>query len=233
VSTTLTQRITALPLWEIRRLTKEDGEREYFTPTGPAFSVTTILSGSQVDSSIEEWRESVGYERADALRDAAAYRGTKHHDAIEKFLVDRQEPPFSFLHTPYWNSSRPFLDTIETVLLSEATVWHPEGYAGSLDCLAYLVDDDLQPTLLDWKTADSVRNAKKMYEYSMQVAAYTYAANHVYRDSGLDIQRAKIVVAIPDSNPQIKTIPRDELDQLYLHFLARKERFTYARSSKR
>lgn len=233
MSITLTQRLTALPRWEIQRLDGVNGERKYLAPTGPSFSVTTILSGSQVDTSIEEWRESVGYERADVIRDAAAYRGTAHHGLIEQFLIDRQEPPFHFLHTPYWNSTRAFLNTVEQPILTEGAVWHPDGYAGSLDCLAYLVDDDLQPTLLDWKTADSIRNAKKIYEYSLQVAAYAHAANYVYRDTGLDIHQAKIVVAIPDSNPQIKTIPKCELDQLYLHFLARKERFTYFRSSKR
>jgi hypothetical protein len=90
-------------------------------------------------------------------------------------------------------------------------------------------DDGDQPTLLDWKTADKIRNPAKMYEYSLQVAAYTAAANYVYKPQGLNITRALIVVAIPDEAPQIEELCPRKLTQYMQHFEARIKRFTRAR----
>lgn len=228
----LTDRIPVLPRYEPVR--SHDGEeRAYTTPVGALPSVTTILSGSRDNTGLQLWRESVGEERADFISSLACHRGTRHHEAIERFLTDGTEPEFNFLQTPYWKSSRKFLDSVEHTLLLEGAVWHPDGFAGTLDAIAYLSDDDNQPTLLDWKTADSERKPDKLYEYSLQCAAYVTAANHVYANQGLHITRAKIVVAIADSSAQIETIEADALKQLYRHFLARVQRYTFARSRKR
>lgn len=222
-------RLDRLPRFEPVR-THEDGERLYATPFGQAHSVTTILSGSRDNSGLEEWRESVGIERADFISSFACFRGNQHHLNIERWLTDGTEPPFSFATAPYWKSTRAFLDTIELTMLLEGAVWHPDGYAGTLDAICYLAEDGAQPTLLDWKTADTPRKPDKLYDYSVQCAAYVAAANHVYADYGLNITQAKIVVAIADSTPQIETLDADALQQLYRHFLARKQRFTHARS---
>ena len=117
-------------------------------------------------------------------------------------------------------------------LLLEGAVWHPDGFAGTLDAICYLTEDGDQPTLCDWKTADSPRKPDKIYEYSLQCAAYTAAANYVYGHMGLNITQAKIVVAIADSAPQIETLDARALEQLYKHFLARLQRFTFARGRK-
>lgn len=195
--------------------------------------MTTILSGSRDNSRLDEWRESVGEQRADFISSLACHRGTKHHEAIERFLLDGTEPPFDFLNTPYWKSTRSFLATVERPLLLEGAIWHPDGFAGSLDCLAYLPEDDSQPTLLDWKTADSPRKPDKLYEYSLQLAAYVAGANYVYSRHGLRVKKAKLVVAIADQAPQIEEYDSNTLDQLYKHFQARMQRFTYSRSTRR
>ena len=230
--TELVERIPFLPRYEPVR-THQDDERLYQTPVGLCPSVTTVLSGSRDNSGLEAWRDAVGAERADFICSLASHRGTKHHEAVERFLIDGTEPGFCFLQTPYWESTRPFLDTVVTPLLMEGAVWHPEGYAGTLDCVAYLSEDGLQPTLLDWKTADSPRKPDKIYEYSLQCAAYVKAVNYVYGHLGLKIEQAKIVIAIADQLPQIETLDSKALSQLYKHFLARLKRFTYARKRRR
>jgi len=229
----LAERIRALPRYEPVRQFNEAGEREYITPCGIAAGVTTVLSGSRDNSGLDMWRESVGIERADEILKIACFRGTGHHENIERFLTDGIEPPFDFLQTPYWKSTRSFLQRIDKAVLLEGAVWHPDGYAGTLDCIAYLPEDGLQPTLLDWKTADTPRKPNKLYDYSLQCAAYVTAANHVYGHMGLAIERAIILVALPDESPQIVEIDADGLSQYYQHFLARLQRFTFERRSKR
>jgi genome maintenance exonuclease 1 len=228
----LTERFRLLPRYEPVR-SHVDGERAYSTPLGYMPSVTTVLSGSRDNSGLEEWRESIGIERADEILKVACFRGTGHHENIERFLTDGSEPPFNLLLTPYWKSTRSFLERVERPVLLEGAIWHPDGFAGTLDCIAYLPEDGLQPTLLDWKTADTPRKPNKMYDYSLQCAAYVAAANHVYGHMGLAIERAAIVVALPDQEPQIVEIDSDGLAQYYQHFLARVQRFTFARRGKK
>jgi hypothetical protein len=221
-------RIRGLPKYEPVR-SHANGDRTYATPLGSCSSVTTILSNTRDSSGLEQWRESVGEARADFICSLAAFRGTRHHDHVERFLTDGTEPAFDFLNTPYWNSSRDFLRRIDKPLVMEGAIYHPLRYAGTFDCIAYMDDDGDQPTLLDWKTADKIRNPAKMYEYSLQVAAYTAAANYVYKPQGLNITRALIVVAIPDEAPQIEELSPRKLTQYMQHFEARTKRFTRAR----
>lgn len=221
--------IRALPKFEPVR-SHANGERSYSTPLGPCSSVTTILSSTRDNTGLQQWRESVGAARADFISNLASFRGTRHHDAIERFLLDGTEPCFDFLNTPYWKSTRSFLNRIRRNLVCEGAIYHPLRYAGTFDCIAYLDDDGDQPSLLDWKTADKVRNPAKIYEYALQVAAYTAAANYVYKPQGLNITHALIVVAIPDEAPQIEELSTKQLQQYMKHFEARLKRFTRSRA---
>ena len=224
-----TDLIRGLPKYEPIR-SHHEGERSYSTPIGECRSVTTILSATRDDSGLQAWRESVGEAKADFICNLASFRGTRHHDYVERFLMDGTEPEFDFLNTPYWKSTRDFLRRVRKPLVSEGAIYHPLRYAGTFDCIAYLDDDGDQPSLLDWKTADKLRNPAKMYEYSLQVAAYVAASNYVYKTHGLDIKRALIVVAIPDEKPQIEELSPRKLTQYMQHFEARLRRFTRARA---
>jgi hypothetical protein len=225
------QRILALPKYEPVR--KEvDGERTYITPIGDAKSVTTILSGSRDQTSLEEWRENVGEERANFIRDFACFRGNNHHNHIEQYLLTGVKPELDWIAESYWKSTRDFLSTVDHTLVTEGAIWHPLGYAGTFDCVAYLEDDTDQPSLLDWKTADKYLKPDKMYDYCLQASAYVKAINYVYGSAGIQIRRAKVVVAVQASLPQIEELDEEALDQYFLHFQARLERFTFARSKR-
>lgn len=225
LSTTPDVQIPFLPKYEAVRATGTDGLRHYDTPVGRVPSVTTILSNSRDNSAIEQWRESIGEQRANEITEAACWRGDKHHLNIEHYFGTGKIPRLNMVTAGYWKSSFDFLQQVRHPLVCEGAIWHPKRYAGAFDCLAYLDDDTDMPTLLDWKTADAIRKPDKMYDYAVQVAAYRAAANWVYAKQGLMIRRAVIVVAIRNSPPQIEWVEEDALDQLFQHFLARLERF--------
>jgi genome maintenance exonuclease 1 len=225
---TLLSKVRPLPKYEPIRITNpETGERIYTTPLGPAGSVTTILKETSDQSGIEEWREWVGEEKADLICRLASARGTATHLNIENYLLEGIEPKFCFHSTPFWNSIRPVIEPIKKAALLEGQVWHPEGYAGQLDALVYFEDDKEQPTLADWKTAEKPCNALKLYNYKLQVGAYWAAANYVYKDHGLDIQRAVIAIALPSQDAQLVWLDKDELEQCFLHFQARVQRYIF------
>lgn len=221
--------IRALPLYEIVRHDSDTGPREYSTPAGRVPSVTSILDRTKDRRALDEWRESIGSKRADAIRDLACARGTAMHHAIEHYLQTHQPPAFSYLVTPYWKSISHILPEIDSTLLMEAPVWHEDGYAGSVDWLGYFKDSGPQPELADWKSADKPANAQKIYTYSLQLAAYVAALNYVYRPQGLNITRARLYIAMPCRAPQVEIFEADALKQLFRHFQARLQRFTFPR----
>lgn len=222
--------IRGLPVYALVRHDTTEGPREYSTPAGCFPSVTTVLDGTRDQRGLQEWREAIGATRADQIRDTARARGTALHQAIETFTETGTPPAFSFLLTPYWKSVSPFLSSMERALLIEASVWHPEGFAGSIDWLGYFKDSGPQPELADWKTADKPLKPIKIYEYSLQLAAYVAALNHVYKPQNLNITRARLVVAFPCRPAHVELFEEDALKQLFQHFRARLQRFTYART---
>ena len=229
------RRLTFLPKYEPNRV-EIDGERHYNTPDGLASGVTTILSGTRDNSGLEDWVRWKGQEEADAIRDTAAWRGNKIHGYVEDYLDnDHTEPEItSWFVKSYWKSMRLFLPRIKQDILGEGAIWHPapSAFGGTFDRIAYLEDDGAQPSLLDWKTANNPIKPDKQYEYSLQAAAYVAGANHVYARLGLNITRALIVVALPCRQPQVIELGAAELFQLFRHFEARLQRFTYKRSRK-
>lgn len=214
-----------LPHYEACRV-NENGQRLYETPEGKFYSVTTLLSGSKDMSAITEWRESIGERAADQILKIACARGDATHLNVENLLLHGEEPKLNLLTAPYWKSIRPWLDNVAKPLLIEGAVWHPSGYAGTLDCIATLKEDPTKALLLDWKTSDARKKKDRLYDYSLQCAAYVKAANYVYANLGLNIETAKIVIAVADDTVQVETLDKDALDQLFVHFKARMSRFT-------
>lgn len=217
-------KVLALPRYELIRQTDENGERVYKNPLGTFRSVTSILGATSDNSGLEDWRERVGEEAADLICKLAARRGTLTHDHAEQFLLTGAEPKFDFASAPFWKSIKPFLKKVEKVGILEASVWHPDRFAGALDGIVWLDKTKTQPLLVDWKTANKAINSIKEYNYKLQVSAYRQAANYVYKTQGLNISEALIVVALPDMQCQIISIGSDELDQCYSHFRARCDR---------
>ena len=217
--------ISFLPRYEPIRSTSSDGIRTYKSPIGNVPSVTTVLSGSRDNSGLAAWKDAIGEEKAEKIVSRACFRGDMHHDNLQNYLEKGIQPTLNMISTKYWKSSINFYKQIHRTLICEGQVWHPAGYSGAFDCLAYLSPEDKQPSLIDHKTADKPKKPDALYDYKLQAAAYVAGCNYVYKDYGLDIQNAYIVVAVANSPAQIETLDRETLDQLYFHFIARLERF--------
>ena len=214
-----------LPRYEAIRV-EDDGKRVYETPQGRFPSVTTVLSKTGNKLEILKWRESIGDKKADEILRVACARGDGTHLNAEHWLKTREEPKLNLMTRRYWRSMRPFLDQVDRPLLIEGAVWHKDGYAGTLDCLATLTEFGDEPILCDWKTADRPKTRDRLYDYSLQCAAYVKAANYVYANLGIKIRQAKIVIAIAEHPCQVETLNENALAQLYIHFKARLKRFT-------
>ncbi len=220
-------RVENIPKYESVR-TQQDGNRFYDTPLGYMPSVTTVLRN---DKKFEGWRKWAGEKKANSILQMASARGTWTHDASEQFLLTGELPRHHHVYQPWFNSMKPFLDIIDHTLLTEGALWNADRYAGACDCIGYLSANnplvkDVDPNqawLIDFKTANKPIGGSKLYDYELQISAYIKAANYVYQQQGLVIRQGLIACAVPDYAVQIFTIGRDDINQLYAHFIERLE----------
>ena len=184
---------------------REHGKQYYVDNKGNRFpSVTTILSATKPQAERDRlnlWKSRVGTEEATRISTTASRRGTQTHKQIERYLLG-ENPVCSDASRPYWESVKPVLEEIDTVRLVEGSVFHYNmGYSGKVDCVASYKGI---PCVCEWKTADKPKGSiERLYEHPLQLTAYLGAANEYYRDYGIQLNHALLVVAIPEREAEV------------------------------
>jgi len=212
---------------ELEQVNTPEG-RYYRDSAGERYeSVTTILHETFVPTpGLRRWMSNATVEQkedAEKKKIAGGIRGTALHGMVENFFDHGVEGV-----GPYWRSIRNFLNVIEHVHLKEFRVAHRTlKYAGTLDMLA---DIDGEPTLIDWKTADKFKLPQYMDDYYQQVSAYIAALRH---EDGDVIEQALVVVARPDTWPQIVRLDGQRLRESFVEFEKRVLKFQKAQKKRR
>lgn len=128
------------------------------------------------------------------LRDEAMDIGSQVHYLIEQYLLgnpyedlinEKTKLPFeAFLQ---WQKVRNF-----ELVKAEHAVWSKKGYAGTLDCVAYL---DGKLYVIDFKTSSAIYP-----EYLLQVASYwkAYEENSGQKIKGIGILRLDKATGMPE-----------------------------------
>lgn len=186
----------------------ESGARYYQTPLGKLPSVTTILDKTANKPDLREWVKQVGQSEAQRRTLEAVARGRSFHREMEEFLTVGQPGSSTF-----FRSVQPFLSRVDAVALVEGTVWHRDGFAGTVDCVAY-VDGVL--SVIDWKTTSRKKASDAIGDERLQVAAYRAAVQALY---GVEVTQGFLVFALPDQ--QAHVVALDDLDSRYQAFLLR------------
>ena len=188
--------------FELESITTESG-RIYKTPGGKSYpSITTVLS-SYNKKAIYEWRQRVGEEEANRISRAASGRGTRLHNAVEKYLFNEMTelkrksimPDALPLYTQLENILKVKIGDIygiEQPLYSDRL-----GIAGRCDCIA---EWEGVLSIVDWKTAKDYKQKNHIQNYFMQGAAY---AEMFEERTGRPIEQVVIAIANDNMNPQI------------------------------
>ncbi len=178
-------------------------------------SVTTVLSGtSDNKDGIEKWRKRIGDNEADRIMIQSTEIGTAVHEAIEKFLGNKD-----------WDH---FQDTSDQIMARKMTskfvdlglnkisqVWGLEVglildnlYAGTADCVGTY--DDV-PSLIDFKTARRIKKREWIEDYFLQGCAYANAHNVMF-----DTDIKQIVILMVDRDLIFKEfiVGKDEFKEL-------------------
>lgn len=181
-----------MKLEPLKVLLEEIGDKRYYSFDGKVYpSVTTVLAETKPErdrKGLDMWRRQVGYEEAERISAESRTWGKALHSAIEQYILDSTTSDIEgFDRWREWFDSQDF-DRVP--LLLESPVYHPDGYAGTLDCL---LNNDGEVILLDWKTSKKPKDPRHITDYRLQCAAYASAVEHVY---GVPVARG-VVVIIP------------------------------------
>lgn len=156
------------------------GQRFYETPVGLVPSVTTVLGIIDKGKAFKNWLIKQSQEEVDKVNEEACDLGTRVHEHIEHWIKCKIEGlRFNRIILPdeapcmgaFWKWEK---EHRVHYVKSEMFIYHPEGWAGTLDIIAY-VDDKL--SLIDIKTS------KGFYDtMELQLAAYSMGYEYIEKE---------------------------------------------------
>jgi genome maintenance exonuclease 1 len=171
-------------LYEYPKLKRVDlnGQRLYDTGKAKVPSVTTILGRMKDMTGINKWRDRIGHEEAQRILTEAGNLGTATHKQIEKFIFNEERKVGGNLI--YQIASKladviinEGLCNINEIWGSEVSLYSPELYAGTTDCVGVWNSKD---AIIDFKTSRSVKKREWIDDYFLQGVAYAMAHNELF-----------------------------------------------------
>lgn len=180
-----------------------DSGRTYKTPDGKKYpSITTILS-SYNKKALFEWRRKVGEQEANRVARLASSRGTKLHNAVEKYLLNEMSELKMKSMMPdtkeLFFKLKPFLDQhVGSIYGIEQPLYsHRLKVAGRCDCIA---EWENELAIVDWKTSTNPKSKEKIENYFMQAAAYSEMFEEITKRP---INKIVIAIAVEGGDPQL------------------------------
>ena len=197
----------------------ETGTRVYEINNSRLPSVTTILSATKNQEFLKKWKDRVGEENAERIKNHSGKRGTSMHKFLEHHISGTGYDDL----TPIGQEAKPMaqkivevgLAPVEEVYGSEIQLHYPGLYAGSTDLVC--LHNDLE-TIVDFKQSNRPKKEEWGSDYFIQIAAYAMAHDHVY---GSKIRQGVIMMCTPDLYYQEFKIQDSELRSRKHGFLKR------------
>ena len=176
--------------------TEEHGSRIYDILGMRLPSVTTILAKTKNQEYLTNWKNKVGHEEAERIKNISSRRGTAMHKFLESHI---QGVGYDDL-TELGQAAKPMAQKIIEVGLtpiseyygSEVMLYYPGLYAGSTDLVC--LHNDME-TIVDFKQSNRPKKEEWIEDYKLQCAAYALAHDYVYRST---IKQCVIMICTPD-----------------------------------
>ena len=159
-------------------------------------SVTTILAKTKNQAYLTRWKNKVGHEQAEAIKNLSSKRGTAMHKFLEHHITGTGYDDL----TPIGCEAKPMAQKIIEIGLapveeyhgSEVMLHYPGLYAGSTDLVC--MHNDLE-TIVDFKQSNRPKKEEWVDDYYLQIAAYAMAHDAYY---GSEIRQGVIMICTPD-----------------------------------
>ena len=192
-------------------------QRHYDVNNEKLPSVTTILQATQSDEKkaiLAKWKQKVGENKADEIRDTAAARGTIMHRIIEGYITGDGHADLSDMGQAAGIMAQTIFKeglkgSMDEVWGSEITLYYPGLYAGATDLVGIY---EGRESIIDFKQSNKIKKREWIDDYFTQLAAYAMAHNHVYDTK---IQSGVILMCTKDNYFQ-KFVVKDKEFQQYM-----------------
>lgn len=183
---------------KIKQVNTDEGRRYEVNEKTKYPSITTVLSKTKDLRPLLEWRKRVGEEQAQKITTAATTRGTSMHKLCENYLLNEElDDMGSTSGELLFRGIRPYLDRIDNVRALESGLFsHKLHVAGTVDCIA---DYDGELSIIDFKTARSVKRESYIHDYYMQGAFYFTS---FYELTGQLPKQILILISVQDGSVQ-------------------------------
>jgi ATP-dependent exoDNAse (exonuclease V) beta subunit len=174
----------------------EHGSRSYDVAGEKLPSVTTILAKTKDQSYLTAWKQKVGNETAEQIKNLSSKRGTSMHKFLENHITGIGYDDL----TGIGQEAKPMANKIIEIGLapveeyygSEVTLYYPGLYAGSTDLVCL---HNGMESIVDFKQSNRPKNKDWIDDYFLQIAAYAMAHDYVY---GSTIRQGVIMICTPD-----------------------------------
>jgi predicted phage-related endonuclease len=182
-----------LPRYELESFIDDYG-RTYKTPYGDLPSVTTIIGNAYDKTHLEEWRDRLGHEKADAETAKAGRYGTKLHDVLERYLLNEEPSTSHAIEKMRFESvKRKIAPNISTVFGVEFPLCSFElKTAGRADAIVKWKGEN---AILDLKTTKKWKREEWVEHYFVQACCY---GNMVEASHSMNISKIVIVFSTED-----------------------------------
>ena len=202
------------------------GSRHYDIGQEKLPSVTTILAATQSEEkrqSLQRWKDRVGLDAADQIKNEAANRGTAMHAYLEDHLSGKQRIDL----TPIGQEARTMaqmivdqgLKDLNEIWGSEVTVHYPGLYAGATDVAGIYNSAE---SIIDFKQSNKPKRREWISDYFTQLGAYAMAHNHIY---GTKINQGVILMCTKDNLFQKFIVDGQEFVRFQHDFLRKVDQY--------
>ena len=202
------------------------GSRHYDNGQEKLPSVMTILAATQSEEkrqSLQRWKDRVGLDAADQIKNEAANRGTAMHAYLEDHLSGKQRIDL----TPIGQEARTMaqmivdqgLKDLNEIWGSEVTVHYPGLYAGATDVAGIYNSAE---SIIDFKQSNKPKRREWISDYFIQLGAYAMAHNHVY---GTKINQGVILMCTKDNLFQKFIVDGQEFVRFQHDFLRKVDQY--------
>ena len=182
-------------------------------------SVTTILAKTKDQEYLTKWKNKVGHEEAERIKNHSSKRGTSMHKFLEKHITGEGYEDL----TEIGQQAKPMAEKIIEVGFtpisyyygSEVMLHYPGLYAGATDLVC---EHNGVDTIVDFKQANRPKREEWIEDYYLQIAAYAMAHDYVYKSK---IRQGIIMVCTPDCYYQEFKFKDGELRRWKHEFLKR------------
>ena len=203
-----------------------EGNRHYDVSNETLPSVTTILQATQDEAkreSLSKWRQKVGENEAEKIRDEAARRGTAMHEFLEMHVRGDKLLDLSSEGLAARSMARAIIEQglgdVEEIWGSEVTLFYPGLYAGQTDlCGIY----SGRESIIDFKQTNKPKKIEWIEDYFLQLAGYAMAHDVIYKTC---VDQGVILMCSKDGFFQKFTSTGKEFTRYKHEFLRRTDKF--------